>query len=230
MSHMSQLIAACSLFFVIHIFISGTPLRGRAVAMMGEQPYRGLFSLATLGAVVWMGFAFAATKNMDPLWAPPTWLRHIGGAVMLLAFLFAVIGIATPNPTSVQQEGLLTKGGDAAKGIVRITRHPFLWGVTIWAAFHIAANGDRPSLVFFGTFLIVALAGMVSIDKKRKRQMGADWDAFAAKTSLIPFGAIVTGRNKLSFGEIGIVRLLAAGIVFGLIFWGHAWMFGAAPY
>lgn len=227
---MTQLIAACFLFFAIHILVSGAPLRGRLVGMMGEQPYRGLFSLATLGAVVWMGFAFAATKNTDPLWTSPIWLRHMGGAVMLLAFLFAVIGIATPNPTSVQQEGLLKKGGEAAKGIVRITRHPFLWGVTIWSAFHIAANGDRPSLVFFGTFLIVALAGMVSIDKKRKRQMGADWDAFAAKTSLIPFGAIVTGRNKLSLGEIGIIRLLAAGIVFGLIFWGHAWMFGAAPY
>jgi len=230
MSHMSQLIAACSLFFVIHIFISGTPLRGRVVGMMGEQPYRGLFSLVTLGAVVWMGFAFAATKNMDPLWTPPVWLRHVGGAVMLPAFLFAVIGLATPNPTSVQQEGLLKKGEDAAKGIVRITRHPFLWAVTIWAAFHIAANGDRASLIFFGTFLIVALAGMVSIDHKRKRMMGADWDAFAAKTSRIPFGAILTGRNKLSLGEIGIIRLVAAGIVFGLIFWGHAWLFGAAPY
>ena len=227
---MTQLIAACFLFFAIHILVSGTPMRGRLIAMMGEQPYRGLFSLITLGSVVWMGFAFAATKNMDPLWARPTWLRHVGGAVMLLAFLFAVIGIATPNPTSVQQEGLLKKGDDAAKGMVRITRHPFLWGVTIWAAFHIAANGDRASLIFFGTFLIVALAGMVSIDKKRKRQMGADWDAFAAKTSLIPFGAIVAGRNKLSLGEIGIIRLVAAGIIFGLIFWGHAWMFGAAPY
>jgi len=227
---MSQLIAACSLFFVIHIFISGTPLRDRVVGMMGEQPYRGLFSLITLGSVVWMGFAYAATKNMDPLWTPPGWLRHVGGVVMLLAFLFAVIGLATPNPTSVQQEGLLKKGEDAAKGIVRITRHPFLWAVTIWAAFHIAANGDRPSLIFFGTFLIVALAGMVSIDHKRKRMMGDDWTPFAAKTSLIPFGAIVTGRNNLSLGEIGLIRLVAAVIVFALIFWGHAWMFGAAPY
>lgn len=230
MSHMSQLIAACSLFFVIHIFISGTRWRDPVVGVMGEQAYRGLFSLATLGAVVWMGFAFAATKNMYPLWAPPTWLRHVGGAVMLLAFLFAVIGLATPNPTSVQQEGLLKKGGDAATGIVRITRHPFLWAVTIWAAFHIAANGDRASLIFFGTFLIVALAGMVSIDHKRKRMMGDDWTPFAVKTSLVPFGAIVMGRNKLSLGEIGIFRLGAALVVFGLVFWGHAWIFGAAPY
>jgi uncharacterized membrane protein len=227
---MTQLIAACFLFFAIHIFISGTPVRSAVTDAIGEQPFRGLFALTSLAAIVWMGFAFAATKNLEPIWAAPAWLRHAGGAVMLIAFLFAVIGIATPNPTSVQQEGLLKKGDEAAKGMVRITRHPFLWGAAIWAAFHIAVNGDRASLIFFGTFLIVALAGMVSIDAKRKRSMGAEWDAFAAKTSLIPFGAIVTGRNKLSLGEIGIVRLLAAVAVYALIFWGHAWLFGAAPY
>jgi len=227
---MTQLIAACFLFFAIHIFVSGTSLRGALVGAIGEKPYRGLFALASLGAIVWMGFAFAATKNLDPTWAAPTWLRHAGGLIVLIAFLFIVIGVATPNPTSVQQEGLLKKGDDAAKGIVRITRHPFLWGMTIWSAFHIAVNGDRASLVFFGTFLIVALAGMVSIDHKRKVSMGADWDHFAAKTSLIPFGAILTGRNKLSLGEIGIVRLAAAVIVFGLVFWGHPWLFGATPY
>jgi uncharacterized membrane protein len=71
---------------------------------------------------------------------------------------------------------------------------------------------------------------MVSIDHKRKKSMGADWDAFAAKTSLIPFGAVLTGRTKLSLKEIGIVRPLVALIVFALIFWGHPWLFGAVPY
>lgn len=227
---MTHLIAASFLFFAIHIFVSGTPLRDRAVGAFGEGPYRGLFSLTSLGAIVWMSFAFAGTKNMDPLWTAPTWLPHAGGGIMLIAVLFAVIGIATPNPTSIQQEGLLKKGEGAIQGMVRITRHPFLWGAAIWAAFHIAANGDRASLVFFGTFLVVALAGMVSIDKKRKRTMGADWDAFAAKTSLIPFRAIVTGRNKFHFKEIGIIRVIVAIIVFGLIFYGHAWLFGAVPY
>jgi len=227
---MTSLIAASFLFFAIHIFVSGTPLRDRLIGTIGAQAYRGLFSLATLGAVVWMGFAFAATKNMDHLWIAPGWLRHSGGLIVLVAFLFAVIGISTPNPTSVQQEGLLKKGDDAVKGIIRITRHPFLWGMTIWAAFHLAANGDRASLVFFGTFLIVALAGMVSIDAKRKRTLGADWDHFVAKTSLIPFGAILSGRNKLILGEIGILRLVAAIVIFGFFFWGHAWLFGAVPY
>jgi uncharacterized membrane protein len=227
---MTQLIAASFLFFAIHIFVSGTPLRGALVGAVGEKAFRGLFALATLGSIVWMGFAFAATKNTGYLWVPPAWLPHAGALIMLLAFLFAVIGIATPNPTSVQQEGLLKKGDDAIRGIVRITRHPFLWGVTLWAAIHIAANGDRASLVFFGTFLIVALAGMVSIDAKRKRTMGADWDHFAAKTSLIPFAAILSDRTKFSFGEIGIVRVLAAVVVFGLFFWAHPWLFGATPY
>lgn len=227
---MSSLIAASIFFAALHLLVSGTPLRGRLVSAIGEQPYRGVFSLASLGAIVWMGFAYAGAKNTQFLWAAPSWFTHLGALLLLIAFLFAVIGIATPNPTSVQQEGLLTKGDEAAKGMVRITRHPFLWGVALWAAVHMIANGDAPSLVFFGTFLVVALAGMVSIDAKRKRTMGEDWAPFAAKTSRIPFGAILSGRNKLSLGEIGLVRLVAALALFALIFWGHAWVFGAAPY
>jgi len=227
---MTSLIAASALFFAIHIFVSGTPLRSGILAAVGEQAYRGIFSLASLGSVVWMGFAYARAKNLEPMWVAPSWLPHVGALVLLIAFLFAVIGLATPNPTSVQQEGVLKRGDDAAKGIVRITRHPFLWGVALWSAFHVAANGDRASIVFFGTFLVVALAGMVSIDKKRKRALGAEWESFSAKTSLVPFAAIISGRNSLKIGEIGAIRFVVAGAVFALVFWGHGWLFGAVPF
>jgi len=227
---MTSLIAACFLFFAIHIFVSGTSLRDRLVAMMGENRFRGLFSLASLGLIVWAGFAYRSAKNTDPLWIAPDWMPHAGAVIVLIAFLFAVLGLATPNPTSVQQEGLLKKGEDAARGIVRVTRHPFLWGMTLWAAFHVAANGDAASVIFFGTFIVVALAGMVSLDAKRKRALGAEWDAFAAKTSLIPFVAIAAGRTSFDFKGIGFARLAIAVLVFALFLWAHPWLFGAAPY
>src|SRR5499426_3217106 len=98
---------------------------------------------------------------------------------MVPAALLVVIGLTTPNPTSVLQEGRL---GQPPQGIVRITRHPFLTGVGLWALVHLIGNGDLASLVFFATWAIVALAGTVSIDGKRRRLLGAAWEPFAAQT------------------------------------------------
>jgi uncharacterized membrane protein len=71
----------------------------------------------------------------------------------------------------------------------------------IWSAFHLAATGGLASVIFFGTFLALALFGTFSIDAKRRRKLGPAWDTFAAKTSNIPFAAVITRRNSLKIGE-----------------------------
>src|SRR6201993_4566629 len=120
------------------------------------------------------------------------WWKPIAIILMLPAALLVVIGLTTPNPTSIAQEGRV---GQPPQGIVRITRHPFLTGVGLWALVHLIGNGDVASLVFFATWAIVALAGTVSIDRKRQRLLGAAWEPFAAQTSIVPFAAIAAGRN-----------------------------------
>src|ERR1700738_5279716 len=64
--------------------------------------------------------------------------------------------------------------GSRRRGIVRVTRHPFLTGVGLWALVHLIGNGDVASLFFFATWAIVALAGTASIDAKRRRLLGAN--------------------------------------------------------
>lgn len=81
-----------------------------------------------------------------------------------------------------------------------MTRHPFLTGVGLRALLHLIGDGDLASLVFFGALAIVALAGTVSIDAKRRRAAGAAWERFAAETSIIPFAVIAAGRNRLLAG------------------------------
>ena len=82
-------------------------------------------------------------------------------------------------------------------------------GVALWAFLHLVANGDLASILFFGAFLIVALAGAPSIDAKRRRALGAArWDAFASQTSIVPFAAIARGRNRFVAGEFGLWRPL----------------------
>ncbi len=90
-------------------------------------------------------------------------------------------------------------------------------------------NGDLASLIFFGAFLILSLAGSLSIDKKRKELFGADWERFAAATSIVPFMAIAQGRNSLQLGELGRWRLVLVLIVFGFFLHIHNYLFGVSP-
>lgn len=227
---MTNLIAAAAFFLLLHLLVSGTRLRGALVGMIGEGPFMGLFSLASVAGLAWMIFAFGqARASGDNLayWSVEPALRHVQYALQFLAVMLIVPGLTTPNPTSVKQEGVLDRP-DPARGVVRITRHPFLWGVALWASGHLLVNGERASLILFGTLLMLALLGTVSIDAKRRRAQGPVWDAFAAKTSNIPFAAILSGRQSLRLGEIGLWRIaLAVGVYFALLF-GHPYVAGVA--
>jgi len=226
---MVQLVAAALSFAGLHLLVAGTPLRGVLVRAIGEGPYRGLFALSTLATLVWMTRSYSAAFASDNrwLWHWPV-MRHLAAPVMLAAFLLAVPGIVSKNPTSVGQERVLHADAEP-RGMQRITRHPFLWGVAIWAAFHIAANGDLASIVLFSTFLIVALVGTRSIDGKRARALGEVWSAYLARTSNLPFLAIAQGRTRLSLREIGWWRPLLALALFGLVVALHPRLFGAYP-
>ncbi len=228
---MSILIAAACVFLGIHLLISGTRLRDAITSVIGENPYLGLFSLASLGAIVWLVISYNhAQAGDDPaLYTPWIGLRHLAIPVVLVAFLLAVPGLLLPNPTSVKQEGAAAKVG-TVRGVLRITRHPFLWGIAIWSAFHLSANGDEASVIFFGTFFLVSFLGTFSIDAKRSRKMGEDWTGFARQTSNVPFAAIAAGRNKLSLGELLDWRCLVALLVFLAILFSHARLFGVSPF
>jgi uncharacterized membrane protein len=117
----------------------------------------------------------------------------------------------------------------AVHGILRITRHPFLWGLTLWALAHMIANGDLAALVLFGSLLVLCLIGTRSIDAKRQRAFGDRWERFAALTSNIPFAAIKEGRNQLKIAEIGWQRLAGAVFLYMAAMHFHAKIFGVSP-
>src|SRR5262249_51508741 len=142
----------------------------------------------------------------DVFWTitPPTRWFQLG--LQLVATLFVVVGLTTRNPTSVRQEASLQDAG-VVKGMLRITRHPFLWGTALWAFGHLLVNGDAASIVLFGAILALSLFGTFSIDAKRRRALGKTWDAFASQTSNAPFAAILAGRQRFSLSEIGWWRI-----------------------
>jgi uncharacterized membrane protein len=146
---------------------------------------------------------------------------------VLIAFVFAVVGLTTPSPTATGGESRLELD-EPAQGVLRITRHPFLWGVALWAVTHLALNGDSASVVLFGSLLVLALGGPLLIDAKRKRAFGPKWERFAAMTSNVPFAAILSGRNALQFGEIGAWRVVAAFGAWAAMLAAHPWLFGVS--
>jgi uncharacterized membrane protein len=221
---MASLLLAAATFLALHVVVSGTRLRDAIVGATGDGLYRGLFALASLVAIVWMSRAYAAAPAL-PLWQAPRSLHWLAVLLGVPAALLVTVGLTTPNPTTTGAEGLLAEGMPV-RGIVRVTRHPFLAGVAIWAFAHLVVNGDAASLVLFGTLLALALLGPRLIDAKRARADRQRWAAFAAQTSVLPFAAIAAGRTRLVVSEIAAWRLLLGVGVYVALVAGHRWLIG----
>jgi uncharacterized membrane protein len=224
---MLSLALACAYFLGIHIVISGSPLRGALVARLGERPYMGLFSLLSIAGMAWIVWAYRRAPLL-PLWGPPSTTLRVAALVLtLVAFVLVVLGLTTPSPTVTFGERQLEQP-EPARGVLRISRHPFLCGVALWAFTHVLLNGDAASLVLFGSLFGLAALGPALIDNKRRRAFGAAWQRFASVTSVVPFAAIAAGRNRLALEEISAARLIAATGVYLVALLAHGWLFGAS--
>ena len=226
MDPIAHLAVATAVFLAAH-FASSTPLRATLADAIGERGYLGVYSLVAFAALGWMIWAYARAP-LEPLWQVPG-LRSLPAVVMPFALILIACAYSTRNPTAIGQGGAL-KNSEPARGIIRVTRHPLMWGVILWGAVHVLVRGDLASLVFFGGFVVLAGLGTVLIDARKARSVGADWQRFVAVTSNVPFGAIAGGRNRFVFGEIGWKRIgagLAACVLLMLV---HPYLFGARPY
>ena len=208
MNPTAALVIATAAFLATH-FVSSTPLRAKLVVAMGEWPYRGLYSLVAFLTLGWMIWAYAAAPR-EPLWGG---LRDAPYVLMPLAFILIACGYWR-NPTMVGADKLL-RSEDPARGMIRITRHPIMWGIILWAVAHMLARGDLKGLIFFGGFILLAVVGTLSMDARKKAN--PDWPRFAAATSHIPFLAIAQGRNHVSWREIGWLRPASGLAVFFIV-------------
>src|SRR5258706_16356886 len=194
---MELLLLACLVFLATH-FVPSTPLRAALVRAMGQWPYTGLYSLVAFATIGWMIWAYARAP-VEPLWPG---LRLLPAIVLPVSFFLLACGLFARNPTIVGADRLL-KSPDPPRGMIRVTRHPLMWSFLVWALAHLAARGDLKSLIFFGTFALLAGGGTLLMDRRKRQTLGEDWARFAAVTSNIPFAAILQGRNRFDAKEIG---------------------------
>jgi uncharacterized membrane protein len=221
-------LVAASLFLLLsHFGIASSPLRAILARTLGERLYIRLYSVLTLAAFAWLILAYRGAPTRV-LWTAPGWVRLAALLIVPLAFVLIEAGLTTPNPTIVGTEKLFARP-DIVRGILRVTRNPFLWGAGLFALAHVAATGDLASVLLFGTIGVLGLAGAPLLDAKKAKRHSAEWQAFAAATSNLPFLAIVQGRQRLVLREIGLWRIALAIGLFVLMLSVHRWAFGTSP-
>jgi uncharacterized membrane protein len=133
------------------------------------------------------------------LFEPSAAMKRVSFSLMGFACFLLVFGYTTSNPMAVGKKGEGTYS--LPQGVLKITRHPVMWGMALFAFCHILANGHVAALIFFGSIGFLAIAGAVHIDKNKQAEENEDWGAYFKLTSHIPLGAIIKGRIKVERGE-----------------------------
>lgn len=228
---MAELILAAAFMLASHVGLSSLAVRARLVAVLGRRGFRSLYSVVTLGAMAWMIVAYGNAPFVE-VWPQAAWMRMIPVLLMPLACILVVAGLTSAG-VSISSDVALP-GSEDITGILKVTRHPVMWALILWAGAHLAPNGDAAGLVLFGVFLALALAGPMLIDAKRARIHGSDWKRFAGETSAVPFAAIIGGRARVTFStwgaEIGWSRIAGGLALYGILLAAHEWVIGVTPY
>ncbi|WP_298722502.1 NnrU family protein [uncultured Ferrovibrio sp.] len=224
---MTALTIAALAWMLLHVVVAG-PLRSPLVQRLGLNAYRGLFSVLSAISLIALIWTYARAPYVE-FWPTTSALAVVPIVVMPVALLFLVGSLRASNPTMAGPDMVL-KGELPVIGFTKITRHPMLWAFSLWAISHIIANGDLATWLLAAAVLITSLNGMRSIDRKRARLFGEEWEEFKSKTSIIPFAAVAAGRVRLGFGDIGWLNILFAAALYAIFLWAHATLFGVPAY
>ena len=184
MEAVHSLILACSAFVGSHFLLSH-PLRAPLVRIVGEKAFSGIYSLVALAIFVWIYFAFVAVPAVVSLWPGFDDISWVTASVLTLVAMALLAGSFAGNPA------LPAPGAEAAalrepKGVFRVTRHPMMWSIGLWALAHLIAVPTGRTLVVASSMGLLALLGARFQDRKKEGQMGAAWAAWEAKTSYWP--------------------------------------------
>jgi uncharacterized membrane protein len=228
-SDLPYLFFIAAAFVASHLIFASEPTRGILARGLGEGIFRAMYSVLAAILLGWMILAWHDAPVVE-LWPKATGTRHLTWTVMLLASILFVGGYSQRNPTAIGLDRI-PGGADPAPGILKITRHPILWAWGLWATVHLLANGDVRSVIFFGSFAVLAFAGTVLLDRKKRLQMGEEkWRALADATSNIPFVALVQRRNRLGFSWDGVARLLGGVALYVVLMVAHQPVIGVRPW
>jgi uncharacterized membrane protein len=135
-----------------HVFVTFRVAREDALARLGRNGYRAIFSIVSIAGlvlVVW-GYSEYRAHEFLPVWSPPAFMRHITVGLMLLASIF----IATAYVPSHIRAWL---------------KHPMFASIKTWAFAHLLSNGDLGAILLFGSFLAWGVYARIAAKRRGDR-------------------------------------------------------------
>jgi len=115
-----------------------------------------------------------------------------------------------------------------ATGIIRISRHPQAIGQILWCLTHALWIGS--------SFMLVTCVGLIGHhlfavwhgDRRLKARFGEAFEELKASTSIVPFAAVLDGRQQLQWQEFIRPAQLGIAIAVGVFWWAHRFIPTAA--
>jgi uncharacterized membrane protein len=223
MQPMSLLVTTCVLFVGSHLALSH-PLRAGLAGRLGERGFQIVYSVVAIATFIMIVQAWRGMPPEPPLWAVGDGLWMLASLIVLIAsilFMGSLIG----NP-ALPAPGAAKAAQVAPRGVFAITRHPMMWGFTLWAIAHVMVMPMPGQIILSATIFFLALVGSAGQDAKKARLMGDAWRGWAARTSFVPFARQIGGATP--WGDtIPRPHALFGGIVLWLA---ATWAHGALGY
>ncbi len=212
------------LFVGSHLYFSHLGIRKFFIHRWGVWPFRIIYSTVSVILFLQMLASYKVAPYME-LFQPALILAPL--IVMAPAAILIVCGYTVSNPSAA---GLDTGGyGETIPGILKITRQPVMWGVGLFAVSHMLANPDAANLIFFGALAVLALGGAFHLDRRKCEEGGENWEALCEQSSFVPFWAILSGRARVTPGQIGWLRIAGGLALFAGLVLAHEAAIGVAP-
>jgi uncharacterized membrane protein len=144
---MNKLTLGVLLWGLTHLIPAAFPaVKKSLVVRLGENPYKGIFTLLMALAIYLIISGWKAAIP-ESIYLPPAWGRHATALLMLIGFVL----FFAPYPSN---------------NIKRALRHPQLTGVACWGVGHLLANGEARSIVLFGGLALWAIIEILLINRR----------------------------------------------------------------
>lgn len=208
-------------FFLSHSLPVRPPLRPWLQARLGASGFTLAYSALSLAVLAWL-IAAAGRAPHVTLWDWAPWQIHVPLLVMGPVCVILALSIGRPNPFSFG--GSRNDQFDPARpGIIRLSRHPLLLALALWAVTHVVPNGDLAHVILFGTFAAFALLGGHLIDRRKRREMGPEWQRIRDRVADAPFLCLPVSWQRLA------ARIAISIGLYVALLWLHPWLFGVDP-
>ncbi len=150
------LIAGLIIFLGVHsVAIAAPGWRNAMVTRIGEQPWKGLYSIIALVGLILVIYGYVVVRKQPIyLYVPPGYFRYI--AMLLMLPVFPLL-LATYLPGKIKTN----------------VKNPMLVAVKAWALAHLLVNGMLADVLLFGSFLLWAVADTISIKKRPPKAIPA---------------------------------------------------------